>query len=209
MKWVCGLLIIANVALYLWVTGHPSQIGMRPVPPLESVNLITMQLLEEDDLSQSSTAALHCVRLGPFATQDTYLRAQQLLNNAGFGYTREIVNARELRVFRVFMGPFNSDRELHSASVDLRQLHYDPYVYEDSQGQLLTVQMCSQPEAAGRCVSDLAVGGIQAEARLETRTLGPLRWLELSDVRTKTQREKLRQMPWRDAMTRVSMMPCG
>ena len=200
--------MIANVALYLWVTGHPSQIGTRPVPSLESVNLITMQLLEEDDMSRSSTAA-HCARLGPFATEDTYLRAQQLLNNAGFGYTREIVNARELRVFRVFMGPFNSDRELHSASVDLRQLHYDPYVHEDSQGQLLTVQMFSQPEAAGRFVSDLAVGGIQAEARLETRTLGPLRWLELSDVRTETQREKLRQMPWRDAMTKVSMMPCG
>ena len=200
--------MIANVALYLWVTGHPSQIGTRPVPSLESVNLITMQLLEEDDMSRSSTAA-HCARLGPFATEDTYLRAQQLLNNAGFGYTREIVNARELRVFRVFMGPFNSDRELHSASVHLRQLHYDPYVYEDSQGQLLTVQMFSQPEAAGRFVSDLAVGGIQAEARLETRTLGPLRWLELSDVRTKTQREKLRQMPWRDAMTKVSIMPCG
>ena len=209
MKWICGLLVIANVALYLWVTGHPSQIGTRPVPSLEPVNLITMQLMGEDDLSRSSTAALHCARLGPFATEDTYLRAQQLLNNAGFGYTREVVNARELRVFRVFMGPFNSDRELESASVDLRQLHYNPYVYEDSQGQLLTVQMFSQPEAAGRFVSDLAAGGIQAEARLETRTLGPLRWLELADVITEAQREKLHQMPWRDAMTKVSIMPCG
>ncbi len=69
--------------------------------------------------------------------------------------------------------------------------------------------MFTQPEAAGRFVSDLAVGGIQAGARLETRTLGPLRWLELADVITETQREKLRQMPWRDAITKVSIMPCG
>ena len=73
MKWVCGLLIIANVALYLWVTGHPSQSGIRPAPALESVNLITMQLLGEDDLSRSSTAALHCARLGPLVPHDELL----------------------------------------------------------------------------------------------------------------------------------------
>ena len=63
MKWVCGLLIIANVALYLWVIGYPSQIGMQPVSSLEPVNLITMQLLEEDELSRASSAVLHCCLL--------------------------------------------------------------------------------------------------------------------------------------------------
>lgn len=209
MKWLCGLLIVANVALYLWVTQHPHQVDSGMVSAEEPVNTQSMELLEEFNAGRSSTEPLHCARLGPFATEDTFLNGQQLLINAGFAsFTRKVINARELRVSRVFAGPFSSELELQSALEDLHRLGFDPHLYEDAAGKVLTVKMFSQEEAAGRFKVQLENQGIEVQARPERRTLGPLRWLELPSVITDEQRRTLRQIDWRDAMTKVSIVPC-
>ena len=209
MRWVCVALLLLNAALYLWVTDHSTQSSVAYAPPAPSVNEDSMALLHESEARRSSQVSADCMRIGPFATEETYAQGSQLLVNRGFGFTRNVVSAREHRSFRVYTGPFKSTVEMDATDRKLQNLGLERRAQPDKGGKILSIRSFAHEEEAGRFAAELIAQGLDAKARPESRVLGPLRWLEVSDVVTEERRQALTALDWADALVRLAAVPCG
>ena len=193
MKWVFLVLVVVNVGFYLWVGGHKANYAAPAAGGETDINVESMELVHERQARRINEKVFECMRIGPFSTADTFSRASRLLINEGFGFTRNVVSARELRNFRVYLGPFTTQAAKETAERRLKQQGLDYYAYEDKEGELLSVAgLFSQGEAAGAYVAELKEAGVDAKARSEVRTLGPWRWLEVADAVTEERRDILR-----------------
>ena len=202
-------LVLVNVIFYLWVTGHPVQSKVTLPDAMPNLNERARELLHERNASRVAPVLVNCLRVGPFATEETYSRASRLLVNRGYGFTRNVISARELRTFRVYLGPFDSSIEQDQLATKLNQMGLSHYVYQDEAGTLLSIQMFSQGEEAGRYVAELTALGLAVKAKAEVRTLGPLRWLEVSDIVNEERRQNLAALDWADRAVRLAAVPCG
>lgn len=210
MKWVFLVLVVANVGLYLWVNSHQTYNAVSVVGGETDINVEVMELVHERQARRINEEVFECMRIGPFSTADTFSRASRLLINEGFGFTRNVFSARELRNFRVYLGPFTTQAAKETAERRLKQQGLDYYVYEDKEGELLSVAgLFSEGEAAGAYVAELKGVGLDAKARSEVRILGPWRWLEVADAVTEERRNTLRGIEWGDAKAQVAGVPCS
>jgi len=210
MKWVFLALVVANVGLYFWVNGHQTYNAVSYIGGETDINAEGMELLHERQARRINEETFECMRIGPFSTADTFSRASRSLINEGFGFTRNVVSARELRNFRVYLGPFTTQAAKETAERRLEQLDLDYYTYEDKEGELLSVAgLFSEGEAAGAYVAELKGDGLDAKARSEVRTLGPWRWLEVADAVTEERRATLRKIEWGDAKAEAAGVPCS
>ena len=184
MKWLAGFLLLLNAALFLWATGHdpgrPTSASAYPVVSAES-----MRLLSEVKARRESTGAEEprCMRIGPFNSSAVVSLAAQQLDAMSLNYTRRTVKPREIRAFRVFLGPFQSEsatttqrRLLENAGVE------DYYVkrLEDG-GGIVSLGLFSQREGAEVRRRQLDAKGVEAKLRTEQRVLEPNFWLEIRD----------------------------
>ena len=209
MKWFFFFLVILNIGLYAWVNGHQIDDTESELSGEQNVPVRGMELVHEVNYQSVGEAGHECMRIGPFSTADTFSRASRSLINEGFGFSRNIVSARELRSFRVYLGPFSTQAAQKTAETRLSQEGLDYYEFEAKEGILLSVAgLFSDGEAAGAYVAVLKQKGLETKARSEVRTLGPWRWLEVSDVVTDGRRGVLRQIDWRDAKVQVAVVPC-
>ena len=210
MKWVFLVLVVANVGLYLWVNSHQTYNAVSVVGGETDINVEVMELVHERQARRINEEVFECMRIGPFSTADTFSRASRLLINEGFGFTRSVFSARELRNFRVYLGPFTTQAAKETAERRLKQQGLDYYVYEDKEGELLSVAgLFSEGEAAGAYVAKLKGVGLDAKARSEVRILGPWRWLEVADAVTEERRNTLRGIELGDAKAQVASVPCS
>ena len=210
MKWVFLVLVVANVGLYLWVNSHQTYNAVSVVGGETDINVEVMELVHERQARRINEEVFECMRIGPFSTADTFSRASRLLINEGFGFTRNVVSARELRNFRVYLGPFTTQAAKETAERRLKQQGLDYHVYEDKEGELLSVAgLFSEGEAAGAYVAKLKGVGLDAKARSEVRVLGPWRWLEVGDAVTEERRNTLRGIELGDAKAQVASVPCS
>ena len=210
MKWVFLVLVVANVGLYLWVNSHQTYNAVSVVGGETDINVEVMELVHERQARRINEEVFECMRIGPFSTADTFSRASRLLINEGFGFTRSVFSARELRNFRVYLGPFTTQAAKETAERRLKQQGLDYYVHEDKEGELLSVAgLFSEGEAAGAYVAKLKGVGLDAKARSEVRILGPWRWLEVADAVTDERRNTLRGIEWGDAKAQVAGVSCS
>ena len=210
MKWVFLILVFANVGLYLWVDGHQNHNPALFSEGESDINVEGMELVHERQGTRISEEVFECMRIGPFSTADTFSRASRLLINKGFGFTRNVISARELRSFRVYLGPFTTQAAKETAERRLIQQGLDYYAHQSKEGELLSVAgLFSEGEAAGAYVAELKEVGLDAKARSEVRTLGPWRWLEVADAVTEERRNTLRGIEWGDANAEVAGVPCS
>ena len=210
MKWVFLVLVVANVGLYLWVNSHQTYNAVSVVGGETDINVEVMELVHERQARRINEEVFECMRIGPFSTADTFSRASRLLINEGFGFTRNVFSSRELRNFRVYLGPFTTQAAKETAERRLKQQGLDYYTYEDKEGELLSVAgLFSEGEAAGAYVAELKGVGLDAKARSEVRILGPWRWLEVADAVTEERRNTLRGIEWGDAKAQVAGVPCS
>ena len=210
MKWVFLVLVVANVGLYLWVNSHQTYNAVPVAGGETDINVEVMELVHERQARRINEEVFECMRIGPFSTADTFSRASRLLINEGFGFTRNVFSARELRNFRVYLGPFTTQAAKETAERRLKQQGLDYYAYEDKEGELLSVAgLFSEGEAAGAYVAELKGVGLDAKARSEVRILGPWRWLEVADAVTEERRNTLRGIELGDAKAQVASVPCS
>ena len=210
MKWLFFILVVANIGLYLWVSGHQTYDAVPVVVGETDINVKGMELVHERQARSVKGEVFTCMQIGPFSTADTFSRASRLLINEGFGFTRNVISARELRNFRVYLGPFTTQAAKETTERRLKQQGLDYYAYEDKEGELLSVAgLFSEGEAAGAYVAQLKEIGLDAKARSEVRTLGPWRWLEVADAVTDERRNTLRRIEWGDAKAQVVGVPCS
>ena len=205
MRWIFLLLVLVNVALYLWASGHPDTVVASAPPPRSEVNPRGMMLLAEMD--DAIVEGSSCVRIGPFASDATFTAAARKIADLGLDYSRRTSETRELRTFRVFAGPFESEEDLEAMRNEMNSRDVDTYLLDERDGPMLSLGVYSQPAPAAAFVAELASEGVVAHARPEVRTLGPLRWLEARGVGNDELRTTLESYQWDDAMARMSDIP--
>jgi hypothetical protein len=208
VKWIFLCLILVNVALYLWATGHEETAVTSAPPAAAPVAPRSMELVAEQDGSAAASDQSGCVRIGPFSSEATYSDAIRKLSALEIPFSRKAVSTRELKTYRVYIGPYPSQDQLQSARTDLERRGMDHYLLEDADGRVLSLGLFSQPGPAAQFVADLAADGFAAKARAEIRTLGPLRWVEVRSADRESVTAQLRQTEWDDAMVSVREIPC-
>jgi len=208
MKWFFFLLLLANGALYLWTTNYTPLAGTGTGPALEERNRPALALLGEVESGTDTGEMLNCVRIGPFATEETMARASRQLVNRGYGLTRQKISTREVRNFQVILGPFGSDIARDNARSRLEGQGIDYAPQQGAAGQVLVLRTFARERAAGEFAAGLTGKGFEASVQLAVRTLGPLGWLEVPDVVTQERHDELAAINWGDAMARLQQIPC-
>ncbi len=208
MKWLFFSLVLVNVALYLWATGHPDSGPDAAQAAQRQVNERSMTLLSERG-DAGGTGGQVCMRIGPFLTQSTFADASRALGEMGLNFNRTAVSARKLKTWRVYLdAPGDETAALGALEKKLAEMEVDHYRFEDNGVEYLSVGLFSQSSDARNFVSRMRENGIETTYRPELRTLGPLRWIEVEKLPDRHAREQLEAQTWGDALASVTSFPC-
>lgn len=211
VKWVAGALLLVNVALLLWALGPMQRVTQPSAVARPDINADSMALVSERPLELAAAVAPQgCLRLGPFAARASVEQAMRSLDALELSYRERTVDARQIRAFRVFLGPFADTAALRGVRDDLTARGIDHYVVRgDDSAQVVSLGLFSQRETADRYVARLADEALAAQTREEMRTLASTYWLEVTDIGVADRRrEQLLQIDWGDAELRVREIPC-
>lgn len=185
MKWLAGFLLLFNAGLFLWATGHdPDRAGSSGSYPV--VNAEGMRLLSEvapEDTSAPDDGR-RCVRIGPFSSSAVASLAAQKLDAMSISHSRRTVGSREIRAYRVFLGPFENDSAMDVQRRLLEAGGVEDYYVKpgsDGGGGIISLGLFSQRDGAEVMRRNLAEDNIEAKLRTEERLLEPNFWLEVDD----------------------------
>lgn len=208
MKWLFFSLVLVNVALYLWATGHPDSAPDAAEAAERQVNARSMMLLSERP-SDAGAGGQVCMRIGPFLTQSTFADASRTLGDMGLSFNRTAVSARKLKTWRVYLDVPEDESSRTTLQNTLDEMDIDHYRFEDNGAEYLSVGLFSQSSDARNFVAELRERDIETSYRPELRTLGPLRWIEVEELPDRHAREQLQAARWGDAMASVTSFPCA
>lgn len=184
MKWLAGFLLLLNAALFLWATGHdpgqPTSAAAYPVVSAESMRLLSEVKARRESSGDDKPL---CVRIGPFDSSAVVSLAAQQLDAMSLSYTRRTVKAREIRAFRVFLGPFQSESAITTQRRLLENAGVEDYYVKrlEDGGGIVSLGLFSQREGAEIRQRQLDAKGVEAKLRTEQRVLEPNFWLEVND----------------------------
>ena len=184
MKWLVGLLCLFNAALFLWATGYDPGRGVTasayPVVSAEGMRLLSEVKARAESVPGD---APRCARIGPFVSSAVAALAAQKLDAMSLAYTQRTVKSREIRAFRVYLGPFGTESAIAAQRSLLESSGTDDfYVKRDEQGGgIISLGLFSQRDGADLLLGKLQGRGIQAKLRPEDRVLKPNYWLEIGD----------------------------
>lgn len=181
MKWMVGFLLVLNAGLFLWATGRESG-GSESAAAYPVVSAESMRLLSEIKAENSSDREARCVRIGPFENSAVAALAAQKLDAMFLKYSRLTVKSREIRAFRVFLGPFESPSaiQVQRELLDAAGIE-DYYVKRDDQNAVISLGLFSQREGAEALQEKLGRNNVQSKLRAEDRVLEPNFWLEINE----------------------------
>jgi hypothetical protein len=209
MKWFFALLVLANVGMYLWATGHKTS-GSSAVR--SSVNADGMILLSELPATGNNRSASSCYRIGPFSDEGGSVKAVETLNELSVSHTALTIKKREVRAYRVYLGPFSTPEQIERQRSILRGSGINEhYVKSEREAQdLISLGLFSQQARADQFMQELIGKDVRAKTRPENRTLGPTYWLELHDVESNQKvLGILRETQWVGDRARLRIFPCA
>jgi hypothetical protein len=196
----------------LWAVAHKDLLGAeqavgRPAIAPEAMRLVQVAPATPGDASSDDV----CFRIGPFANREQLSVATQRLLGLGVPFVERDIGARQIRAFRLFLGPYPS---LQAAQVAEQRLAAagvaDHYVKQDGEtGPIVSLGLFSQQEGAEAVRSDVAGKGFRPEVRVEDRMLAATFWLELMDAAANRRSAGvLTAGAWGDARARVREIQC-
>ena len=206
MRAFFALLILANLALYLWATqlSPKAEQGLPEAQP--GHNLDVMELTSEESIVIGARA--DCLRIGPFSTQQTLSEGRRILVNKGYGLAQQRTAAREVHSYQVLAGPFRSDIARDNARMrvqDIGQNTSDLALGDDKMLLLADFAIKSKAKEFAAGLNDMELPLV---IKLQARTLGPFYWLDVPDVVTPERKQEFAEQQWGDAMTEVTPIPC-
>lgn len=225
VKTLVAILILANVGIYLWATGvEPPEPALAPPPP---VNLGAMRLVQEaapptrpvettaaatpGTAGTPAVAARPCLRLGPFLHAAEAEALAKELGKMKLPYRQNAQNERQIRRWRVYLGPYPDANALESRRAELKKLGItDQYTKRESENrEILSLGLFSQSAIADRYVQELRNKGVHPLIRPEDFPLGNVIWLDLTDPEANARTgEALRALRFPDARTAMREAPC-
>ena len=225
MRWLVAFLVLGNVGMYLWVTGLHEEASVNKYLSKPAVNISSMRLLNEPMISNPNSAETNsgqnlkvgktgsiCLRIGPFALQNSMLAASRRLEQLNLEYRSKSVKARKIRAYRVYLGPYQNAAALVSARERLNTLGVkDHYVVRDSDVEsAISLGLFSQNKTADNFLRSLKSKNIVAQTRPEMRTLDGSYWLEIRGIGRRGQaRDAIQGLQWNDSRTKIKEFQCS
>ena len=235
--------MLVNAGLFLWATGHkPSTTEfIRPTVNGETMMLLSEMMpaqptvvitpvkdtrepegdkLEngerpekEQQRVEVEQAPAICLRIGPFYDNKLAEKTGDRLKAMSLAVSSRTVKAREIRAYRVFLGPFESSAEVDKQRQALTDKGVsDHYVKrETGQEDVISLGLFIQKTGAKSLVNQLEKKNVSARTKPEDRLMDPTTWLELkdTDANRKVQTELAAIKTWGDARARLSEYPCS
>lgn len=151
-----------------------------------------------------------CYRVGPFMHQENYDLAQAVLFNANIDYQKSKRASKESNVFRVFVGPYESEPEVNDARLALtRKKVLDHFIRKQSDSSyIISLGIYSSEESADsaiRLFSD-KVDGVQKQG--ENVVLPDSYWLHFT-LGDDSVRRQLRTIDWGELSAKMGLHTCG
>lgn len=182
MKWLFAVLVLANVAFFMWTRWHGEiQDAGREARP--EINAKDMRLLSEPGAVRSprkvAVARANCERLGPLNEAEGN-GARAVLEQAAVSFHARQERAQAPAGILVYIAPAADARK---AQVKLRELRRKgikdfALIAEGPKRNAISLGLFTRPELAARYVADLATKGIVAQSEPQTREERQL-WIEV------------------------------
>jgi hypothetical protein len=214
MRWLVAILLVLNVGLYLWLTGPGKKVADPGVVELSAINPQSMRLLTDADrvadVPASGVVSI-CVRIGPFVAPGAAAQARELLDEFRLSYATDTIKAREVRAFRVYVGPYEASDLAEIMRERLRDREIEHYMMTEADGtRMFSLGLFSREVRAERYVETVAVEGIEANLREEFRKLAASEWLEIRDLAVDSDaRRRLEVADWNEAHAKLRRIPCN
>jgi hypothetical protein len=225
MKRVFLGLVLCNVVLFLWATGHhappPATThtprpaingeGMRPLDAAAATAPSAVTPVTPRPQPAPATAQTKCYAVGPFTSNQSARQAGRLLAGSGYTHTARTEAERVIDGYRVVVGPFASADAIAAMRKRLDSLGLrDQYVLKDGLQTQIALGFFSQLDSAEHFVADLAAKGVTADLKARTHAGQGLTWLDVvaDDAGNDTQ-AKLQAMDWGEPKVKVQEQPCS
>jgi SPOR domain len=149
MRWLFGILVLANVGLYMWGRWyHQPLVDVEPLEPRPAVAASKMKLLSEPGARliprvqagvpsqpDAADASADCFQLGPFPTLEKVRNAAGKLDIWGVNYTRVSEFETLGPSYRVYLPPLPSKEAAERKRKELTKLGFsDHAVIQQEEG---------------------------------------------------------------------------
>ena len=237
MRWLTALLLIVNVAVFLWFSGrHGGEPGPNDVARPD-INQAGMLLLTEAGPDQADRRAVSadrlsaqgdesadrldaagegdrlpaagpsCYRIGPFKQQDTWQLENEWMKSQNIDFVSVTSDSRQLRAVRVYLGLYS--RAVAETVVQrLKQVGLEYFLYEAEPGKIrISLGYFTQEALAKKFVDHVLAQGFDARLQHEYYILGPYSWME---VAVDSERRRLiLERSWAEQAVAALKMSCA
>lgn len=154
-----------------------------------------------------------CLRVGPFFDEKLAGETADRLRTLTLAVDMRTVKSREIRAYRVYVGPFENSAESKAQQKILVESGVkDHYVKrEEGKKDIISLGLFTQNTGAAALTEQLKEKGVVASTRTEDRKLDPTYWLELTDSEANraAHAELAAAKTWGDERTKLSEFPCS
>lgn len=227
---VCVLLVLSNVVIYLW----PDKANYAPHAHIEKTdvnpNYLRLNKEIEDKFynrpvisdaesvvvniaggkKSEGNQSINCYRVGPFLHEVNYELAQAVLYNASVDYKAAKRESKESSVYRVYLGPFDSQAAASDIRTDLRRKKIlDHFVRKNEQGEyLVSLGIYTTKESVLDAVSlfEATLEGVKYANELVL--LPESYWLYFALEEENPIREQLFQVDWGERAAKMGKFQC-
>lgn len=229
---LAALLVLLNAGLLLW----PDKVNHAPhvYAAKDDMNPHFVRLNKEiearfysrpveevtdtssDDEAVSSAIELEsafegCYRIGPFMHQANYELAQAVLFNADVNYKKSKRASKASNVFRIYLGPFQTQSEVESARIELRSKKVlDHFVRKQADGSLMiSLGIYSTPETASTALTLFGDKLGDVKQRSENVVLPDSYWLHFGLSEDNPTLGQLNAIDWGEPSAKMGLFSCG
>jgi hypothetical protein len=231
VKKLIGLLVIVNVAVFLWPTKSSEPAHVHPRKVDVSAGLIRLNKEIEtqyrDEQRDKAEAALsgadgvaardsvlssevQCYRLGPFSLKSNYEIAQATLLNAGLQVKSSIRAVSRTEVYRVYIGPFADRAQAIDARRSLSNKGVlDHFIRNELDGSTtVSLGIFSTEGSAMAGLEGLSARVDGVKFREEVVTLPESYWLYFALAENTGVREDLDLVDWGEVGAQIGSFEC-
>jgi hypothetical protein len=149
---LCGLLLIANIALFLWPQDartapqihsqkqdvNPHFVRLNKEIEERYLDAKPMPIGSEEEGLLAESGEGGCYRLGPFMHKANYELAQAVLFNADVDYRKSTRASTESSMYRVYLGPYDSQAKATDVRTELKRSNVlDHFVRKEGDSQYI------------------------------------------------------------------------
>jgi hypothetical protein len=224
--YVCGVLIIANIAVLLWpdktyvgphVHSERAEINphfLRLNKEIEDKYFAAQEAASQQDVDtavgETSVKQAECYRIGPFMHQENFDLAEAVLMNAEVDYQQSTRTSVESNVYRVYLGPYLSQAQASDIRDELKRNNIlDHFVrQEDEQQYIISLGIYSALESANNAVQLLSNRLNSVNLKQEVVVLPESFWLHFA-IRNESQiKQQLASMDWGEQSAKLGRHEC-